>query len=252
MVFIIFTFSITNVKIARSIVCKTTEFRLPLQNTILLRHMTLIQRIIFSLKLRINRNLNNLRLKNKSFTIISNNCWGGFVYQRFKLPYQSPTIGLFIPDRHYFRFCCNLKEYLESELDFIDPKDSEYYEMRRAKYGKEIDYPVAKLKDIEIWFTHYKSREEVLRKWNRRKTRVNYEKVIYKWSQRSPEAAELVKDFIELPLHPKIAFVMDDCKYSSKEIIKIPEYYELNAIGADETPATFRHLNMLEFLNSAF
>ena len=35
------------------------------------------------------------KLLNKKFTIISNNCWGGWVYREFAVPYQTPTIGLF-------------------------------------------------------------------------------------------------------------------------------------------------------------
>lgn len=34
-------------------------------------------------------------LENTDFTIISNNCWGGMVYESYNLPKQSPTVGLF-------------------------------------------------------------------------------------------------------------------------------------------------------------
>ena len=29
------------------------------------------------------------------FTIISNNCWGGLVYQHYNLSYDSPTVGCY-------------------------------------------------------------------------------------------------------------------------------------------------------------
>lgn len=45
---------------------------------------------------RILGNINKIGLKNKCFTIISNNCWGGFVYQKFNLQYRTPFVGLFI------------------------------------------------------------------------------------------------------------------------------------------------------------
>ena len=35
------------------------------------------------------------KLKNRDFTIISNNCWGGTVYEAHNLQKQSPTVGLF-------------------------------------------------------------------------------------------------------------------------------------------------------------
>lgn len=33
-------------------------------------------------------------LKNKDFVIISDNCWGGAVYQWYDRPYNSPFVGL--------------------------------------------------------------------------------------------------------------------------------------------------------------
>ena len=50
------------------------------------------------------------------FTIISNNCWGGLVYQYFGLPYTSPTVGLFIMDDDYIKFLENLDYYLSQPL----------------------------------------------------------------------------------------------------------------------------------------
>ena len=36
--------------------------------------------------------------KNNDFTIISNNCWGGMIYESYGLPEQSPTVEMsFMP-----------------------------------------------------------------------------------------------------------------------------------------------------------
>ena len=32
-------------------------------------------------------------LKNTQFTILSNNCWGGMIYESYGLPNQTPTAG---------------------------------------------------------------------------------------------------------------------------------------------------------------
>lgn len=40
----------------------------------------------------------------KSFTILSNNCWGGHVYRYFSLPYLTPTIGLYFYPDDYLKF----------------------------------------------------------------------------------------------------------------------------------------------------
>ena len=54
-----------------------------------------------------------------SNTIISNNCWGGNVYQKFGLKYTSPTIGLFMIGEDYVKFCKNLRYYSTLNLKFI-------------------------------------------------------------------------------------------------------------------------------------
>lgn len=60
------------------------------------------------------------KIKYKDFSIISNNCWGGFVYQLFGLKYVTPTIGLFIVEKDYIKFCADLKGYLAKNLEFIN------------------------------------------------------------------------------------------------------------------------------------
>ena len=35
------------------------------------------------------------KVKNKNFTIISNNCWAGGVYEDLRMEYNTPTVGLF-------------------------------------------------------------------------------------------------------------------------------------------------------------
>lgn len=46
---------------------------------------------------------------------------------------------------------------MNQSLEFIEPSSATYYEIRRTRNGgKEINYPIAKLGDIEIYFTHYR------------------------------------------------------------------------------------------------
>ncbi len=56
--------------------------------------------------------MRKIGLNNKDFTIISNNCWGGYIYDRYGLKYMTPTIGgIFFPD-DYIKFISNLDYYL--------------------------------------------------------------------------------------------------------------------------------------------
>lgn len=84
------------------------------------------------------------KLQYIDFSIISNNCWAGFVYSKFGLEYTTPTIGMGIVDDDYIKFLENMDYYLNLTPQFIDPKSAKDYEIRRRLYGREIDYPVAR------------------------------------------------------------------------------------------------------------
>lgn len=84
------------------------------------------------------------KLKNKIFTIISNNCWGGMVYESFNLPKQSPTVGLFFMADEYIKFLQAFPEILNEEIVFIDPMESKYVDFLKqdSRFGQ---YPIGKL-----------------------------------------------------------------------------------------------------------
>ena len=44
------------------------------------------------------------QLKQTDFTIISNNCWGGMIYESYGLSKQSPTVGMFFMAPDYIKF----------------------------------------------------------------------------------------------------------------------------------------------------
>lgn len=52
------------------------------------------------------------QLKSTDFTIISNNCWGGMIYESYNLPKESPTVGMFFMARDYIEFLSDLKGYV--------------------------------------------------------------------------------------------------------------------------------------------
>ena len=75
------------------------------------------------------------KIKDKKFTIISNNCWGGIIYRNHHIPYQSPTCGLFFMAPEYIKFIYNIKDYLYNEIVEINIEESKYKE-----YLKQIKY----------------------------------------------------------------------------------------------------------------
>lgn len=188
------------------------------------------------------------RLRYKDFSIISNNCWGGFIYQYFGLKYTSPTIGLFIMEKDYVKFCSDLKYYISLELEFIKVEESKYY-MKLTNGGKDtITYPVARLDDIEVFFMHYTSKEEAKEKWERRRQRINYDRLLIKMSQRNDCDYKTLKDFCELPYKNKVCFTEQEQNDSC--CIKINGLSELNKRGGDEAKMIFSQIDVTDLLNS--
>lgn len=56
------------------------------------------------------------RLKNTDFSLIANNCTGGFIYHDLGLQFKSPTINMFFCLDTYFDFIEHLDEYLSQKL----------------------------------------------------------------------------------------------------------------------------------------
>jgi uncharacterized protein (DUF1919 family) len=187
-------------------------------------------------------------LKYKDFSIISNNCWGGFIYQMFGMKYTTPTIGLFMMESDYIKFLEKLKVYLEKDLVFIRPEQSRFYNQITDNGKKPIKYPVAKLGDIDIFFMHYTSQEEASTKWNRRKMRINFDRLIIKMSERNDCSPEIISRFVRLPYKNKICFTANS--YNYPECVQIEKLMDLNKNGGDETPYTLEKINIYNVINN--
>lgn len=151
---------------------------------------------------------NKKRIKSRDFTIISNNCWAGKVYQYFDMPYLSPTVGLYFFAEDYLKFISDLHYYFSLELNFISADKSKYRDILIQR--KHTNVPIAHLGDIEIIFLHYHSEEEVQEKWERRKKRVNYDNIFIKFSKMNLCTEDDIEKFSVLPFQNK--FVLNTCK----------------------------------------
>ena len=129
----------------------------------------------------IRRFINRKLIRRRDFTIISNNCWAGRCYQYLDMPYLSPTVGLYFFAEDYIKFISDLRYYLSLDLKFITVEESRYRDILKERKHDKI--PLGKLGEVEIIFLHYKTEEEAKNKWDRRKERVNYENIIFKFSK---------------------------------------------------------------------
>lgn len=178
------------------------------------------------------------KLLDRNFTIIANNCWGSFTYQKYGIQYKSPTVGLYILGHDFVKLCADWETYFKYELEFIPWEQSSYY------YAVEdiTPYPVAKLGDIEIYFMHYHSEEEAAEKWYRRIKRINPNHMIFKLSQREECSKEDIEAFMKLSLEHKVCFSYDQVDGA----INIPE---LKGGVGDEMEVIDRYYDDLTILN---
>lgn len=144
-------------------------------------------------------------IKNRNFTIISQNCWGGHIYEELGLQYNTPFVGLFIYAPCYLKLLQNLNYYIKSNITFI--KASKYNEANEWRKKENNYYPIGLLgNDIEIHFLHYKSEKEAFEKWYRRLERMNMKNLFIYSSDRDLMTESLLMKFDSLYFVNKLCF----------------------------------------------
>ena len=185
--------------------------------------------------------------RNKNFTIISNNCWGGGVYEDLKLKYLTPTVGLYFYAEDYIKFVKNLQYYLRLSLNFTEVSRYEEANINR----KERSYPIGILNDIEIHFLHYENNNDALQKWNRRKKRINFNNLFVKFDDRDGADINMAYDF------DKIENVRNKVFFSAKKIPGIKSLVYLKKYKVDGMVGDLytyrevyrRHFDVMRWLN---
>lgn len=179
--------------------------------------------------------LRRKKINSENFTIISNNCWGGFIYQSYNIKYNTPTIGAFFMADDYIKFISDIKSIIYRNIKFINYKDSKYYNYFKG-WDKFGTYPIGIFEDsdIEIHFLHYSSEEKVIIDWNRRVSRINWNKILYKFNDQNLCSIEHLKKFSELPYKNKICFTANN--HNLKDIYYIKSASNFNNIPTSYEP----------------
>ncbi len=194
----------------------------------------------------------NSQLNNHSFTIISNNCWGGMIYESYLLQKQSPTVGVFFMAEDYIRFLSDLKGYLASELVFISPEDSKWKSAPQVGGDKRFgSYPIGKIRDVEIFFLHEHSKEEAKKKWLRRIERINWDRLLIKFNDQNGCTLEHLEQFLQLPYKNKIFFTCKSWPVKAEEIIVIPQLFNKKQIMVSYEPfGRTKYADITRMINS--
>ncbi len=199
----------------------------------------MINRIQTSLRYRIGglvrpiRNISDrkryrsLQKNGDDFSIISQNCIGTFMYHDLGLEYRSPTVNLFMPAESFIRFAERLDYYLslDAETIFFDKTASE-------------PYPVGMLDDVKIHFVHYNTEREAIDIWNRRRARINYDRMLFVMTDKDGCTSEITERFLSLPYkkrffsskkieHPDVVYM--PCFFLKMEVGGVTDY--CNVLG---------------------
>lgn len=189
------------------------------------------------------------------FTIISNNCWGGMIYESYNLPKNSPTVGLFFMAEDYIKFLSDLQGYINGKLIFINPKLSKWRNNEQIKSDKKFgSYPVGVLSngknEIEIFFLHYHTEKEAKEKWERRKKRINWNKLLIKFNDQNGCSKKEIEKFMKLPFKNKIFFTCKHWENEDERYIFIYQIFEKrNVLASYEPFGKNKTLNITSLLN---
>ena len=162
-----------------------------------------------------------MKIGERKFCIISNDCWGAEVYKLLKRPFNTPFIGLMLMSPCYLKLLENPKYYVGLPLNF--KKDSKYASMQKLKAG--ISFPLGMLGDtgIEIQFLHYASEDIAREKWERRVKRIDWDNLFIKYDCGKDYADKhSVEKFLSLPYEHKLVFGKED--FGRKEVYVIKNY----------------------------
>ena len=157
-----------------------------------------------------------VKLKERKISVISNDCWGGFLSESLLMEHRSPFKNLFLKDWDYLKCLNSLKYYCSEAVPVFE----------RWQKGGERDeyaeYPVLRLDDIELYCNHDQDPDEAIARWMRRRIKVNYEDLFV---EMRTELRESEEQFCALEQYPhKICFV----PYESKQACS------LQVVSADQ------------------
>ena len=83
----------------------------------------------------------------------------------------------------YVKFICGMKDYLDEKMVYVKEE------------SENRGYPVARLGDIKLYLKHYKTVEEAQIAWDRRKGRINWDKLFFIMTDRNCCSEKALSEF---------------------------------------------------------
>jgi uncharacterized protein (DUF1919 family) len=187
-------------------------------------------------------------LAGPAFTIVSNNCWGGHVYQALDIPYATPFVGLFIPPAGYLALLSDFPSLMRADLRFVTASQSDSVNAWREREG--LSYPIGILGGlVEIDFQHYPNEGAALAAWRRRSARMVADpaRMFFKFDDREGATEADIAAFDALDLPNKVCFT---ARPHGTTIVVPPAPGEGHVIdGVSLAAISRRHFNTLRWIS---
>lgn len=194
-------------------------------------------------------------LNNTTFSILSNNCWGGMIYDVYGLQYRTPTIGLWIPAHDYVKFLENIEFYLKQDLVQISYQESHVAELliqrkKEGQYKQPLeDFVIGRCHDIDIVFLHYHKFDEARDKWNRRKMRINWDNLIVKFNDQNGFTIDDYESFKRLQFKHKILITANPDLKDKADVVYLEKYKD-DGFVLDDTKLELMPFDIKQYLNT--
>lgn len=191
-------------------------------------------------KMRVVANL--CSIQNRDFSIIASNCTGTLPYRFLKIPYSTPTVNLLFYAPCYLKFVKNLEHYLAQPMTFTAL--SKYPRGEQTRVEHEHYFPVGQLDDIEVHFMHYYNETEAVEKWERRKQRINFDNLIFAFTDKDLCTPELLAEFDAID-HPQKYVLTAKHIPEISSAVQVPYFADQDEIGDCYTH--YNHLAHIDF-----
>ena len=139
-------------------------------------------------------------LREKSITFLSDNCWGGLMYNTLGMEMSSPFINMFIRWEYFTRLLEDIPGHMAQPLVPL--------RLRKSPMGGVV-YPVAALGDVEIHLNHVHTPAELeayARQWYRRAARMDLDNLMVQTNFASPGEWEERREFFRALPFGKLGF----------------------------------------------
>lgn len=156
------------------------------------------------------------QIMNKNVSFLVPNCIGGILFHDLGLKFQSPTVNLMMTQPDFKKFILNLENYLAKEFEFID--------------SGNMECPRAKLGDITVYFTHYRTQEDAESKWKERTKRINRDNIFVFLEERDGLSREDILELGTLNVRGLVIFTANeypDIPYT----VYVSKYHAVGEIG---------------------